>query len=586
MSKILCITILLLFSVSIWSAPGKNIKIQLKQPNGEIINCLATGDEYYSWAHDSDNFTIIQDSVTGYFCYAIIKNDKLIASPFIVGKYNPKKYGLIPGVNISSEKIFNIRHRGSQHDHVEYVPLTKNDQTSLKSVTIQTMNNIVVYIRFSDQTEFPSNHSFYNTLFNSSTTGINSLHNYFKEVSYNSLYINSHFFPINNGTNIVSYKDSHKRDYYRLYSPTNDSGYTSYSMRCARELELLKNATNYIVNQVPTNINFDLNNDGEVDNICFIIRGGIDLGYLLSPHKSYMSGIYINSLKVHCFNLQIEDDLLYGRGNSVLCHEMYHSFGAVDYYNYYTQWYPITDDWDIMSTINNPPPSMCAYSKYKYGKWISSIPEITQSGHYSLNPITSSTNNCYKISSPNNSEFFVLEFRKKTGTFESSIDGTGLLIYRINNSTNASNTNGPPFAVYAYRKDGIPGVGINDWGEVYNAHFDTSVGRSSFHNSSNPYCFLSDGSPGNIFIKNIVTNGNTVSFDVRFCDGVNVLYSNTNQLPYYTNALNKIETSGNVIIKGSDNITFEAGQEILINGDFEIQPGGSFDLKICGCGNQ
>ena len=80
-------------------------------------------------------------------------------------------------------------------------------------------------------------------------------------------------------------------------------------------------------------------------------------------------------------------------------------------------------------------------------------------------------------------------------------------------------------------------------------------------------------------------SGNAVSFDVRFCDGINISYSNTNQLPAITNAINNIETSGSVIVKSTDNITFEYGQEILLNG-FEIQVGGQFLINMNGCGNQ
>ena len=59
---------------------------------------------------------------------------------------------------------------------------------------------------------------------------------------------------------------------------------------------------------------------------------------------------------------------------------------------------------------------MGAYMKWKYAnaKWVTSIPEITVSGTYTLNPLTSSTNNCYKIASPySDKEFFILEYRKK-----------------------------------------------------------------------------------------------------------------------------------------------------------------------------
>ena len=224
-------------------------------------------------------------------------------------------------------------------------------------------------------------------------------------------------------------------------------------MRCNRKTELVEKATNYVKSQIPEYLNLDYNSDGEVDNICFIIRGQADLGELLWPSRDNMSPIAIDSVNTHVYNLLIENYL--GAGYSyTLYHEMFHTIGAPDLYNGSYPWFPIIGFWDLMASEIDPPPSMCTYMKYKYGKWISSIPEITQSGHYTLNPITASSNNCYRIPSSDSSEYFVLEFRKMTGTFESSVYGTGLVIYRINTNLNVRNYSGPPYEVYVYRKDG------------------------------------------------------------------------------------------------------------------------------------
>ena len=90
--------------------------------------------------------------------------------------------------------------------------------------------------------------------------------------------------------------------------------------------------------------------------------------------------------------------------------------------------------------------------------WITSIPTITTTGTYTLNPITSSTNNAYRINSPNSTtEYYVVEYRRKTGTFESSLPGSGLLVYRINLSIPSGqwgNDCGPPDELYVYRPGG------------------------------------------------------------------------------------------------------------------------------------
>jgi hypothetical protein len=60
---------------------------------------------------------------------------------------------------------------------------------------IGTINNLVIFIRFSDESESSRQIGAYDTLFNSGADGINSMYNYYREVSYNQLSISSHFYP-------------------------------------------------------------------------------------------------------------------------------------------------------------------------------------------------------------------------------------------------------------------------------------------------------------------------------------------------------------------------------------------------------
>ena len=93
----------------------------------------------------------------------------------------------------------------------------------------------------------------------------------------------------------------------------------------------------------------------------------------------------------------------------------------------------------------DPPQSICGFLKLKYNHWISELPEITESGVYSLKPLSQPTNNLYTIASPfSRTEYFVLEYRKREGRYESSAPGTGLVVYRINPGAGNGNAGGPP----------------------------------------------------------------------------------------------------------------------------------------------
>ena len=562
----------------------ENVPVTLKQPDGTVVECLATGDEYYNWVHDKDGYTIVQHPTTGYYCYAILQGDELVASQYVVGKANPLNTSLTPHVNISSEKIL-ARREAILQELPPKTPLTKSSQS--KAAT-GTLNNIVVYIRFADQTEFPAEQSKYTTMFNSDTG--NSMKNYYREISHNQLTTNTYFYPANNGTSILSYQDAHNSNYYCPYnSISNPEGYHG-NEEASRRHNLLTNAINHIKSQISSSINLDFDNDGYVDNICFIIRGEATAwNTLLWPHHSVLTQNEINGKQTFDYNLQIESRLL-SKKTGVLVHEMGHTLGAPDLYHYNK-----TDGtsakgkpvgiWDVMASDQNPPQYMSAHIKQKYMGWISSIPIISSPGTYILNPSSSATNNCYKIPLVNDNEYLVLEYRKKTGTFESSLPNSGLVIYRINTNY-YGNSRGDGFGttsdeIYVFRPDGSP----SSDGDIRSAYFSSASGRTMFNKNTNPYCFTSSGDIINIDIRDIHENTDgSLSFKYG-CFGEEKTYTNTSNLPPYTFTRGQIKTSGSVIVKSYDDITFEATDAIILEAGFEVKPGGKFQAEIVECGN-
>ena len=283
-----------------------------------------------------------------------------------------------------------------------------------------------------------------------------------------------------------------------------------------REHALLKRACQYIEDEVPDDLNIDKNLDGYVDNMVFIVRGATTAwATLLWPHRwaLYNEVVYINGKRVWDYNLQVEDHLN-GSGAGVLCHEMFHSLSAPDLYHYSSAPYTSVGPWDLMDASDNPPQSMGAYMKFRYGGWIEQIPEITECGTYTINPLSEPENNCFKIASPNSStQYYVVEYRVKIGTFEGGLPGSGLLVYRIDDAENGNgNAQGPPDEVYVYRPNGT----INVNGNLSQAHYAADYGRTEINDNTNPSPFLQNGQPGGLNIANIGFTGETISFDVFF----------------------------------------------------------------------
>ena len=510
----LIISLFLIFSFSIFSTQAaylKDIPTKLIQPNGEVLHCYASGDEFYNYLHDKDGYTIIQNN-EGYYMYAMYDGNIIVASQFVAGTVNPSTIGLQPNVTISTKEYHARRSIWFDYDDI---PRHKTSDRNHG-----TLNNLVVFIRFLGEAEISTIFSSVDNMFNNQTQGYNSMINYFKTTSYGHLTIPSYFFPEPNGNLILSYEDIYPRNYYQPYhSVTNPDGYQGGDNgweRTTREHTLLRNAVEYIANHVPTDLNIDYDDDGYVDNVCFVIKGNVgNWANLLWPHRWALWSEYasIHGKQVWDYNFMLEDESHYF-SNAVLSHEMQHTLSFPDLYHYYHSGPTPVGNWDIMESNPHPPQQSGGYMKWKHGNWLFE-PTIIQPGKYTLNSIGSGLGFVsYKIPSNDPSQFFVLEYRNANDPFDKCYpNGTGMLIYRINTTWNGNAGYNPPEGVYdevyIFRSGG------NDptqYGTIEQAHFGPN-GRTVFDANSNPKPFLTHGEMvTGLSITDITITGNKVSF--------------------------------------------------------------------------
>jgi M6 family metalloprotease-like protein len=516
MKRILNLPIWVLVVTVVWtaySAPIRNLPQKLVQPDGSVVHCYASGDEFNHWLHDKDNYTIVQHPKTGYFVYAILENGKLTASGFVAGKVDPTTVGLKKGVNISTNEMERRR-----RSFLQKAPASLASPSSMG-----TINNIVIFIRFADESKniFPDSIGWYDRVFNSSSPGANSMYNYFTETSYGQFATTATFYPVTTDS-VLSYQDVNTRNYYRGYNAvTNPIGYITDNEGIGREQVLLKKAVESIGSQVPPNLNIDVNGDGDVDNVSLIFSGNVESwsDWVLWPHSLNLStqNVAINGKTVRRYTVNLRQVMIdYQGGVVTFCHEMFHALGAPDMYHYNNVPDDVLGRWDLMDWGGG---HMSAYVKYRYAKWIASIPTISTPGTYTLAPLTSPVNNCYAIASlfsvawPSapSKEYFVVEYRKRIGTFESSLPGEGLVVYRVNAGLDGEgNYNGPPDELYLYRP------GVMTYSSADSAAFSSNSGRVSLTDSTNPSCFLSDGSRGGLMLTNVGFLGDTMTFTIDF----------------------------------------------------------------------
>jgi len=493
-----------LLPMQLLAAYQENLTQKVVQPDGSVLELLASGDEFFSYLHDANGYTIIQGA-DGYYYYAIRESEKVVPSTYRVDSYNPAALGLEKKVMISPE-LYRKR--------VEDFNL--NVDKSAKAPHTGDMVNLAIYIRFSDDEEFTTPRSTFEEYLNKPEGP--SLRHYFQEVSYGQLDIESHHFPVSEMNVNLSYQSPHPRSYFQPRSESNPGGYdasiptnngTNTNGRTYREHTLLVAAILAVSSEIPLDLNLDADGDGRVDNVSFIVRGQQDgWNNLLWAHRwvLWSQVVNIHGKRVYDYTFQPQTQ----SGVYVLCHEMFHSLGAPDLYHYQSSGFTPVGPWDLM---HSGFVHMGAYMKWKYAgqQWVTDIPTISDPGTYTLNPLTSPENNAFRINSINSDdEFFVVEYRKRSGHYETNIPGEGLLVYRINQTVGNGNAQGPPDEVYLFRLNGS----MQSDGNVLQAHFSEQVGRTEFSDNTNPNAFFSNNLPGDILLTNISAAGETISFDL------------------------------------------------------------------------
>ena len=401
------------------------------------------------------------------------------------------------------------------------------------------LTNLVVFVRFADDAEI--NHSFaaIDTMFNGRTPGYLSVYNFydvmtFGKIHYNTIYTNN----IQNGV-IVSYQDENPRGYFEPYTQWNPIGYTEpnpFMGVSMREAELLGRIVSYVdsMHLVDSNVSLDGNDDGLLDNLSIIVKGGTgEWASILWPHMEffpYDSLDYepkINGLKINTFNFEFEGAPVYFNAN-VFRHEMGHSLNLPDLYHYlnYSSVSP-AGTWDMMCS-NYQPNQMAAIYKNKILQVADDPIEITEDGDYTLLSAGSSpSQNCYYIRSHiDPTQWYVLEYRNKTDLFEEGLPGSGMIIARWNDTV-ALDYNGMfanaffDFYNQAHQywifRPGSEIDTVNGW--IGEAFFSQVIGHTSFGPTTDPHPYLTDGTPENSFeITDIYDHGDHLTFHVHFFD--------------------------------------------------------------------
>ena len=419
---------------------------EMKLSSGKTAYYYESGDEYFSYAHDSEGYVLVKDEERGTLEYARNEQGKPVQSGVSYGATSIElsKIAKMQGsdIDLTNPEVQN------EAKGLEGMTVINNEPVLAKGTEYRSITNLTIFISFKGENFTPD--QALTNMFNGQN---NSLRSYYQSISNNRVNINSQI-PVDEFSNVFVYQDEERRDYYNV---NNNS-------RWSREASLVSNAINQAKARFlfTEGTNLDVNGDGYIDSVSIIIHGksSSTWGSLLWPHSVSLDAIdgdnnytVVNGVKVGNFSLNFSENITLG----VLCHETAHVLGAPDLYHYGTttqnQDIITVGKWDLMEIDLDTPQYLLAHMRQNYigGIFDSQIENITENGVYSLKPVTLSTEDdviAYKIPTSRD-EYFMVEYRKQTASgYDSMLPGSGLIVYRIKEPADYENSRGNMDAVY------------------------------------------------------------------------------------------------------------------------------------------
>ncbi len=519
--------------------------------DGETVYFYESGDTRYHYSHDSNGFILIreQDSLT----YATNVGGVPVSSGV---SYTASDFAINRVEKMTVEEIDFENNSYLYMDSIYNSDTSQNTSVDLSNLGSTNVNddadkiyNVSIYIAFADDSISDINHLKNDNPLNDALNGNHgSVASYYSELTYGGLEVIS-IFPYEDTQKTITYvyQDSHNRSYYNVDKDDRQK-------RAERERELLTSAVDEVAQYFNFNgVDLDADNDGYVDSIGFFINGSDsnDWGNLLWPHSWSFSGFNNTSTKlggVTCgtFMFNFCNDVQ----TSTIAHEFFHVLGAPDLYHYdcgTCMDIPV-GYWDLMGSNFATPQYSLTHIRQKYLGYIedTQVVEVKSSGIYQLDAVqTVDTNGvlAYKIPTDDPNQYIWVEYRSnELGGWEGEIDGSGLIVYRVDATAEEGNRHGGdnnPNAVnevYIFRPDGDRLESIKRANlSPDNAYF-TTLGQSkskysATYNHKNIY--KSDGTNTGIVIEPTSRTASTIEFVIKlegkdfvdddyFVDSVNI----------------------------------------------------------------
>jgi M6 family metalloprotease-like protein/uncharacterized repeat protein (TIGR02543 family) len=535
-SRCLCnfalfLTVVLCLSTSAFAAPFQDMPQTMTQPDGTKVNYFVTGDEYFSYSHDSQGKVLMEDPDTGYLVYAAVENDTLVPSSSIYGQRSRLRSVGVAGITPEQIPAGYIEQAVEISQEILQPVQAPAPRASGRPLSIGQMNNVVMFISFADGEEFTESVEQYQRKFD-------ELRTYYQNVSYGQFDVVSHLLGQTTGA-VIPYVDPNPAGYYDIQSASNPDGFVGTAATYTRRNELLKNAFMYYQDYLETSgIDYDVNRDGSIDCVTFVHAGSQSRSnHILGNYRYFLQtkpcGIELQSphgTSINEINYTMTDK---NRDVRVHEHEIFHILGGPDLYQYNPSpdWLPAAG-FDLMGRQGYG--HMTAQLKEQFGQWLT-IPTIRESGTYTLDPIATNETGAIRILSPYatpSEESFVVEYRKRdlrgdmfSKVFDYKYPEDGLIVYRVKDTEesysrwhlgNSQKTKLEDMYLYAFRP--YVSESIRPTGYISRTTLSAGSGRREMGEDTEPAIVLSDGRFSGITISDVGFAGDTITFHVEIDD--------------------------------------------------------------------
>ena len=448
LALLLQLTILPVYAVKAYPFP-----ITVIQPDGSELTVRIKGDEFHHYQTTEDGY-LLKKNNKGYLTYAIINTAGETVESSIIAKNITKRTATeiqFLQTAPTTEKTSSVKSRMLKSKMANAL-----DKPQRQFPLTGTPKSLVILVNFKDKSYVTASPQVaFSNLLNqdgySTNGGTGSARDYFMASSYGK------FAPTFDVVGPYTLPDS-----LNYYGKNQSNGDDTNAQQMVIDACTAANAAGVDFTQ------YDTDNNGVLDNV-FVYYAGFNEAEkgdanTIWPHRwGVYSGNKFDGKTLRDYACTSELKGYYGSnmcGIGTFCHEFGHVLGLVDYYH-------TTEDkntlnlWDIMDggaycNGGRTPPAYSAYTRFFLGYLTPQ--EVKVGSDLTLNPLyqgkttpVSTENQSYLFSAtphnlignnPTPNEFFMVEYRKKTG-WDTYLPAEGMLIWHIDFDQNAWDNNEP-----------------------------------------------------------------------------------------------------------------------------------------------